>query len=268
MMNEFKKYLEVLKKFSYQQEFSVERERALQTYYSTFGMVNEEDFFFENRIELFYHFFIFEYRLSDNHKSQTLFDKFMEKVSENDSLKDYYHFRNRKFSLYEIKKVKKSGKVYLYDLSNQSFVEAHLFEQIGDLVQGRLLLAYAFCFKGEYFISSGFPIISSQLKSFVLKYLKDLLPHHRPFESIEIDSEFLSSQTKLSHQIMRKHTLGKVLKNRHQSQIHLSLSPFESHTPLYDSQSLLELIAYCSILSYRYIHRDICELLVDRLART
>jgi hypothetical protein len=279
--------LSTLFEYSCQPDFQEQMDMARELYAIATGKVNDDDHFYEARMGCFQEFFVFDYRLSDVFSGSTVFETFLLNAQKNlsvDALHDFEQLRSFRKSLF-IGRKEKGDTLEVRDLLAGRHYVAHALPDFtftgfdaDQIFEGRVI-----GFEGMCYLTGAFIFHPKEVTSLIEKYIKSFLKGRLDLQQrffvdwraeLKRRHELLASvaeNRRMAEQAEKKRAIDvlNVTKNfvnlsRIVSSPHLimslgfreDVSPFVPETPFYESNVLLQRLAYCEIKSYRYKHLD------------
>jgi hypothetical protein len=280
--------LEKLIEFSFKKEFLNEMQTARKLYEISTGKVNDEDYFYEQRMNLFQDYFLFDFRLKNFLPGGTLFEYFIQinqaKLSVQDLL-DFEEFRNQRFSLFSIKENHKNH-IIVYDyftkqrykvfaLPRYSFIGF----QIEHIFQARLIN-----YKDQFFFTGSFVFHHGKVKSLIEYQIQKFFKNKRnltkdvtvtrwneELRKREHLIEILKNEEELSSKKENKRPIdvlnlskkiAEIPREMRTKKLVMSLGEketmpvFVTEPALYDLFEFMEDLLYCEIQTHRYKHLD------------
>ena len=281
--------LKELKEFAAQKKFEFEMQIAKELFFIYTGKINDDEPFFEKRLELFLEFFIFDYRLESVACGETVYEFFLKQsqgqITVNQSY-EYEQFRSCRYSVFLLEKFSEK-KLWVLDLlSKRRFVvnplKDYSFEGFEgtNIFEGRL-----FHYHNQHYFTGNFIIHPSDVSTLIRKALdlfiekpmyckaekeiswqqemalrkKLLVSIHKRRQAIDSASKAKSidhlNLTKKIAEVPRSTFLNSltIFLNPELNK-NVSFSVFAPESKLYDPFLFICNFSYCELQTHRYKH--------------
>ena len=279
--------LEKLVDYSLGDKFQEEMQTARKVFEILTGKVNDDDYFYEQRMNLFHDYFLFDFRIGKFTIGATMFEYFIEKNQVSFSpveIQEFEQLRSQRCSLFRLKEIKED-KILVYDyFTKETFWVYSLpkYSFIG-FSKENIFEARVVNYEGVFFFTGGFvfhnpkvsDLIEYQIKQFMKGLKKQVYIEEIPWH------EELKKRTKVIDEIEREREVSEKRKNRRAIDLlnltkkiaeiprairpknilislgeKISFPVFVKEEPLYNISEFLEDLLYCEIQMHRYKHLD------------
>jgi hypothetical protein len=279
--------INTLVEFACEKEFAGQMEIARELFAVATGKVTDEDPFFEARLSLFQHFFVFDFRLSEFLSGSTLFELFLLRMqgtpAKQHEILNYEHLRSVRRSLFRVEKFVDENTILVRDLFAQADVKVHALPEFSfqGFEDGGVFEARSFLFKGQAFFTGAFVfhprevrgLIEKRIQAFMLtrtfesnegtnNWEAELVRRHELMAALAEQKRLVeSSDKKKAVEILNVNkTLAKLSQELGSSSLVMALgnstpvSPFVPETPFYDVSGLLDSLAFHELRCFRFKH--------------
>ena len=281
--------LSELLEFTCSPEFKDEMVVAREIFTLLSGKVNDDDFGYEQRMQLFQEFFLFEHRLCDPNPGYTIFELFIERALVTKTLEDIQSFENLRSayrSLFVVERIL-GDEVEVHDLLGGPSRTVHPLcsFSLGGLPQGQIFEGRIICYEGHSFFTGAFIFHAPAVKSLVLRVARAFLARNeKPEGALREDDEgrwgdFLKLRFTVLRGLQNKRdAVEKITKKKAVEQLALArsfadiykmvsrpdrvtaigsserVSCFVPEHPVVQRAALLNALALCEVRYIRYRH--------------
>ena len=279
--------INTLVEYSCRKEFSGQMDIARELFAVATGKVTDEDPFFENRLSVFQHYFVFDFRLSEIFSGSTIFELFLLRLQSNplrkNDVRDFEHFRSVRRSLFRVEKHLGESSVVARDLFARSQVTVHAFPEytFSGFESGGVFEARQLCFRGENYFTASFvfhprevtEIIEHRIREFLLartfdssagkqNWESELRRRHELMFALAEQKRLVESSDKrkavevlnvnkcLAKLANEVGNVSLVMAIGSQSEV----SAFVPETPFYDTAPLMDALSYSELKCCRFKH--------------
>jgi hypothetical protein len=160
-------------------EFKDEMVVAREIFILLTGKINDDDFGYEQRMQLFQEYFLFEHRLTEPHQGYTIFELFLERAQQLRSKRDVFAFEQLRSAYRSLFAVERSvgDEVVVRDLFSRS--ESNVFPlcsfSLGGLPVGQVFEGRLMQFNGYSFFTGAFIFHVPGVTALIERMVKNFL---------------------------------------------------------------------------------------------
>ncbi len=279
--------INTLIEFACGKEFSTQMDIARELFAVATGKVTDEDSFYESRLSLFQHFFVFDFRLSESFSGSTLFELFLLRMQADTKRKEdvlcFEHFRSMRRSLFKVETIVDESTIVVSDLFARSSLTVHALPdytfngfEIGGIFEGRVV-----AFQGQNFFSGAFVFHPHEVRDIVEKRIREFLLA-RTFQPGESSKNWemelkrrhdllaaIAEQKRLAESSDKRKALDLLNISKSLSKLShevggaslvmalgngIEVSPFVPETPFFDASTLMNVLSYSELKCCRFKH--------------
>jgi hypothetical protein len=288
--------------FTCSPEFNDEMVVAREIFTLVSGKVNDDDFGYEQRMQLFQEFFLFEHRLCEPHAGYTIFELFLERAQNTRTPKEYQAFENFRSVYRSLFIVERSvgDDVEVCDLLGpQSQLVSPLCSfSLGGLPTDQIFEGRLIRYQGHHFFTGAFvfhtPSVRPLIQRVARSFLKRTQTRAAPTNGTTMDESwtaFLKRRFKVlkglqnkrdgSDQPTKKRAIDQLTVARGFADVYQMVnrpdhvtaigctepvSCFVSECPVVQRTPLLNALALCDVRCMRYRHIDPAKVYAQALA--